>query len=125
MIIKESDVFIKQTLKLSKKYPNIYKDIDNLKKEFSAIAFREIPPLNKRLLEVPIPNNFKKMVWRIRLINSNNNKGKSGGYRIFYTNINDNKDTIFLGIFSRPDIREGEYNPIAIELVCSIKEWTV
>ena len=125
MFIKESEYFIRQTLKLKKKYFNIHQDIDDLKKEFPKIAFQNIGSLNKPLLEVPVlkSKDSKKQVWRIRCINSDNNKGKRGGYRIFYCKMDDGQTSLFLGIFSRSDIHEGEYNVIARELVLAINDW--
>lgn len=123
MSITESDFFVKQVVKLSKKYPSVEKDVGGLKNELPKIAFKEFPPLNKRLLEIPISDDCKKTIWRVRLINSDNNKGKRGGYRVFYTNFNSNGDPILLGIFSRSEINDGEYNAIAKDLVDSVAEW--
>jgi len=123
MTTKESEIFIKQSLKLSKKYPKIYEDIENLKEELSKIAFKELGSLNKRVSQVCLSQTCRKMVWRIRGGNSNNNKGKRGGYRVFYSDLKQDDSLLLLGIFSRPDIKRGEYPKVAKELIYSLKEW--
>ena len=63
-------LFDKQFKKLSKKYNLIKSDVEEL-----IINFDEL-----HQQAIPIKSDF----YKIRLANSNKNKGKSAGYRIYY-----------------------------------------
>jgi len=66
--IIEKSLYKKSLKKLSKKYKNIYKDVDNFLNNIKS----------KKDLGVELkPNLFKT-----RIANSNKNKGKSAGYRL-------------------------------------------
>lgn len=115
-MIEESEIFIKQVLKLSKKYPNIEEDIYSLKIELPGLAFKSIAPLNIHIVTIE-KKDICKRVWRIRVINSNNNKGKRGGYRIFYCEGREENSILLLGIYPRPEIKDNQYQKIAKDLV--------
>ena len=65
-----TDIFKKQFKKLSKKYKNIKKDI---------LAFIEnFETEHKKAIKI------KNYLYKIRIKNSDKNKGKSAGYRVYY-----------------------------------------
>ena len=125
MVIVESENFIKQLIKLNKTYPHIYNDLNELKKEFPSLAYKELPPLNKSLVDVPLKRKGKIVnlikVWRIRFGCSDINRGKAHGYRLFYCKSGD-ETTIFSAIFIKKEIiKEGRINLLAEEIVDTIQ----
>jgi mRNA-degrading endonuclease RelE of RelBE toxin-antitoxin system len=118
-MIEESEIFIKQVIQLKRKYPKIEEDVRDLKIELPKLAFRSIAPLNIHIVTVEKEENFCKKVWRIRVINSSNNKGKRGGYRVFYCEGNTDGNILLLGIYPKPEIKDNEYQKIGKELVAS------
>ena len=64
------ELFDKQAKKLGKKYKNIKKDLQSFVKNFDSIHEQAIL--------------IHENLYKIRLANSNKNKGKSSGYRIYY-----------------------------------------
>ncbi len=64
----EQKLYIKAIKKLSKKYSNIYKDVNDFLDSITS----------KKDLGVELQSN----VYKTRIKNSNKNKGKSGGYRL-------------------------------------------
>jgi mRNA-degrading endonuclease RelE of RelBE toxin-antitoxin system len=115
--MEESEIFIKQVLRLSRKYPSVEYDVQSLKLELPKLAFKHIAPLNIHIVTIEKADNFCKKVWRIRLINSNNNKGKRGGYRVFYCEGKEENSILLLGIYPKPEIKDNEYQRIAKDLV--------
>ncbi len=115
-MIEESDIFIKQVLKLKGKYRSIEEDIRSLKLELPKIAFKSDSPLNIHIVTVE-RSTIKKNVWRIRVINSDNNKGKRGGYRVFYCEGKITNMILLLGIYPKPEIKDNQYHTIGKELV--------
>jgi mRNA-degrading endonuclease RelE of RelBE toxin-antitoxin system len=100
-IIKLSK-FTKSVKKLAKKYKNLANDLTTLNKE-----------LNK-------PNNnsikISENIYKIRLQNSSNIQGKSGGFRVIYF-LKIDKNTIYLlDIFSKSEVENIEKHKI-IEIV--------
>ena len=84
-----SDEFKKNTKTLQKKYRNIKQDIELLAKELLCNPF----------LGTELSNN----IYKIRIKNSDNNKGKSAGYRII-TYVVDKDSKIFLiSIYSKSE----------------------
>lgn len=72
--------FDKEVKKLSKKYNLIKKDLNNFILDFETIHEKAI--------------SIKDNLYKVRLSNSNKNKGKRAGYRIYYyLKIN---DTVYL-----------------------------
>ena len=82
-----TDEFLKNLKKLAKKNKNIKKDILDL------IDILENNPKEG----VYLGNN----TYKIRLKNSNNNKGKSGGYRIITYLIDENFEIYLITIYSK------------------------
>jgi len=117
MPIEESEIFIKQVLKLNKKYRNIEVDVESFKNELPKLAFKPISPRNIPIITVKSLNIICKNVWRIRMINSDNNKGNSGGYRVFYCEGKSQESILLLGIYPKQEIKDNEYRSIAKELV--------
>jgi mRNA-degrading endonuclease RelE of RelBE toxin-antitoxin system len=118
-MIEESEIFIKQVIQLRKKYSKIEEDVRDLKIELPKLAFKHIAPLNIHIVTVEKADNFCKKVWRIRVLNSNNNKGKSSGYRVFYCEGKNDDSVLLLGIYSKPNIKDNEYQKIGKELVAA------
>ncbi len=118
-MIEESETFIKQVIRLRKKYSKVEEDIQALKLELPRLAFKSIAPLNIHIVTVEKENSFCKGVWRIRVINSNNNKGKREGYRVFYCEGKIENSVLLLGIYPKPEIKNNEYETIGKELVAA------
>ncbi len=66
--IIEQDLYLKALKKLSKKYKNIENDIENF-----LLGITSLEDLGIEL---------KNSVYKVRIANSNKNKGKSAGYRL-------------------------------------------
>ena len=98
-------LFDKQFKKLAKKYNLIKKDIESFVDEFDSIHQQA----------TPIKNN----IYKIRLSNSNKNKGKSAGYRVYYYVKVD--DIIYLAtIYDKSEIQMIDEN-IVINAIKDIK----
>ncbi|MEO1924164.1 MAG: type II toxin-antitoxin system RelE/ParE family toxin [Nautiliaceae bacterium] len=80
----------KDVKKLYKKYKNIKNDL------LSLIEILESNP--KR--GIHLGKNF----YKIRIKNSDNLKGKSGGYRVIYYLLNENNEVWILKVYSKSDI---------------------
>src|ERR1051326_509385 len=125
MEIRESEYFISQVIKWAKNraYSNIAEDIALLKKELPRLAFKNLPPINKPLYELDIPNrDCKRIIWRVRIANSNNNKGKRSGYRIFYCQPDGDGVVLLIGVYPRPEIDDSQYRELSTKMVESIAE---
>ena len=70
MTFKTSDLFLSNVKKLAKDYRSIKKDLETFTNNFS----------ENHLLATPIKNN----IFKIRIKNSDKQKGKRAGYRIYY-----------------------------------------
>jgi len=78
LIVIEQNLYKKAVKKLSKKYSNIFDDVD----EF----------LNSIKTKEDLGIELKSNVYKVRIKNSNKNRGKSGGYRLIsYLKIVDNE----------------------------------
>lgn len=118
MLIEESEIFIKQVYQVKKKFRSVESDVNSLKEGLPALAFKSIFPKNIHIATVPIKESVnKRNVWRIRILNSDNNKGNSGGYRIFYCEGKTKESILLLGIYPKQNIKNSEYCRIAKELV--------
>lgn len=83
-------------------------DLKRLRKKY-----RNITHNIKGTLEELEDGNFKgdevfsyqqgEHVFKVRVINSNNNKGKSSGYRLIYYVIKDDKEVYLLTIYSKAE----------------------
>ena len=70
MNFETSELFSKQLKKLAKKYKSIKKDLLEFMNEFDKIHQNAI--------------SIKTNIFKVRLKNSDKNKGKSAGYRVYY-----------------------------------------
>jgi len=76
--IVEQDLYLKARKKLSKKYKNIESDVENFLLNLTSLDD----------LGIELKNN----VYKVRIVNSNKNKGKSAGYRLIsYVKIIENE----------------------------------
>ena len=66
--IVEQELYLKALKKLSKKYKNIETDIENFLLDLSSLD--------------DLGTELKNNVYKVRIANSNKNKGKSAGYRL-------------------------------------------
>ena len=96
--------FEKDLKKLSKKYKSIKKDYENLLKILSTNDPHQIG--------TPIGKNC----YKLRLKNSDNQKGKSGGYRVIYFYIENDAVTL-LAIYSKSEIENIDENEIEKRLI--------
>ncbi|SFP47754.1 type II toxin-antitoxin system RelE family toxin [Hydrogenimonas thermophila] len=96
--------FGKDLKKLSRKYRSIKKDYENLLKILSINEPHQIG--------TPIGKNC----YKLRLKNSDNQKGKSGGYRVIYFYI-ENDDVTLLAIYSKSEIENIDENEIEKRLL--------
>jgi mRNA-degrading endonuclease RelE of RelBE toxin-antitoxin system len=118
MQIQESEIFIKQVYKIKKKFRSVEGDVNSLKEALPALAFKSIFPKNIHISTILIKESEnKRNVWRIRILNSDNNKGNSGGYRVFYCEGKIDESVLLLGIYPKQEIKDNEYCRIAKELV--------
>lgn len=88
--VVKSDLFYKSVKKLQKRYRNIILDVDNFLKNVK----------NNDDLGTSLGGG----VYKVRVANSDANRGKSGGYRLLtYLQIIDNKVTLIY-IYSKSDL---------------------
>lgn len=108
--IVPSKKFLKQIKKYSKKFKNLGNDIEEL---------------YNLLSQDPKSGVFiKNNVYKIRIKNSDNNKGKSGGYRVMTYVVDENNKVYLLTIYSKSELDniEDHYIDELIEEVKSIQE---
>jgi mRNA-degrading endonuclease RelE of RelBE toxin-antitoxin system len=105
--IKVVPSFVKELKKLSKKYKSIKKDYANL---------LEILSQNPKENSISIGKNC----YKIRLKNSDNKKGKSGGYRVIYIVIDEEGYITLLSIYSKSDVENISENLIDSKIIESI-----
>lgn len=105
------DTFKLELKKLSKKYKNIKIDY-------------------KKLLEILSTSNPKdvsvdlgKNCYKIRLKNSDNNKGKSSGYRVVYLYIKKDLNIILLSIYSKSELENISEQEIDKKILEAIDEF--
>ncbi|CAA6811830.1 MAG: Unknown protein [uncultured Sulfurovum sp.] len=89
MTFKTTELFDKQAKKLSKKYKNLKNDLKLLIGDFESLHQSS--------------TSIQKNLYKIRLANSNKNKGKSAGYRIYYY-IKVEETTYLLTIYDKSDV---------------------
>jgi mRNA-degrading endonuclease RelE of RelBE toxin-antitoxin system len=95
--IERTDKFSKSFKKLAKKYKNIKQDYEKL---------LEILQLNNNAIKI------SENIYKIRLQNSSNTQGKSGGFRVIYF-LKTSKNTIYLlDIFSKNEVSNIDKNKI-------------
>ena len=91
--------FLKELKKLSKRYKSIKKDYLNLLEILSNNPFENSIEIGK-------------YCYKIRLKNSDNNKGKSAGYRVIYFVLDENNEITLLSIYAKSDIENLNENII-------------
>ncbi len=89
MNFKTSELFSKQLKKLSKKYRNIKKDLLKFMNDFDEIHQNSI--------------SIKTNIFKVRLKNSDKNKGKSAGYRVYYY-LKIDEEIFLLTIYDKSEI---------------------
>ncbi len=98
-------LFDKQFKKLAKKYNLIRNDVEVLMNDFDSLHQQA--------------TSIKSDLYKIRLANSNKNKGKSAGYRIYYY-LKIDEIVYLLTIYDKSDIEKID-EKILIELIKDIK----
>jgi len=88
--VSKTDYFFKLVKKLVKKYRNIEKDIDGF--------LDNIEDIND--LGIPLGHNL----YKARIKNTDNNKGKSGGYRLITYLQLINNDLTLIYIYSKSEL---------------------
>jgi mRNA-degrading endonuclease RelE of RelBE toxin-antitoxin system len=89
MNFETSELFSKQLKKLAKKYKNIKKDLLEFMNDFDEIHQKAI--------------SIKTNIFKVRVKNSDKNKGKSAGYRIYYY-LKINEKVFLLTIYDKSEI---------------------
>ncbi len=89
MNFKTTHLFDKQAKKLGKKYKNIKSDLNAFLSNFEILHLQS--------------TSIKKNLFKIRIANTNKNKGKSAGYRVYYY-IQLEETTYLLTIYDKSEI---------------------
>lgn len=122
MNIKKSEKFKKQVSDLEENYQSVYKDVEDLERELTSLAFKRLSNTNYCLCEIEVAKGIIKEIWRIKIGCSDNNQGKSSGYRVFYCKLKPDSGVFLLGIFIKKDIEGDDYREIAKHLIKASKE---
>ena len=96
--------------KLSKRYRNIKNDYIYLLETLSKSNPKEIAVY------------LGKDYYKIRLKNSDNNRGKSSGYRVVYLSIEEDLNIILLSIYSKSDLDNISESEIDKKILEAIEE---
>jgi len=96
--------------KLSKRYRNIKNDYIYLLETLSKSNPKEIAVY------------LGKDCYKIRLKNSDNNRGKSSGYRVVYLSIEEDLNIILLSIYSKSDLDNISESEIDKKILEAIEE---
>ncbi len=86
-----AETFLRSALRLKKRYPRVFSDVETLKIQLES---GETP--GDRL------KGFDRLIYKVRLRNSNAQRGKSGGYRVVYY-IETAEHIILLTIYSKSE----------------------
>ncbi len=89
MNFKTTQLFDKQAKKLAKKYRNIKNDLNTFLSNFEILHLQS--------------TSIKKNLFKVRIANTNKNKGKSAGYRVYYY-IQLEKTTYLLTIYDKSEV---------------------
>ncbi len=89
MNFKTTELFDKQAKKLSKKYRNIKNDLNTFLSDFETLHLQS--------------TSIKKNLFKVRIANTNKNKGKSAGYRVYYY-IQLEETTYLLTIYDKSEV---------------------
>lgn len=102
--------FENELKQLAKKYKNIKKDYIRLLETLSKLNPKDIAVY------------LGKDCYKLRLKNSDNNKGKSSGYRVVYLYIENDLNIILLSIYSKSELANIEENEIDKKILEAIEE---
>ncbi len=86
---KTTTLFDKQAKKLGKKYRNLKNDLSSFIEDFEKLHASA--------------TSIQKNLYKVRIANSNKNRGKSAGYRVYYY-IQLEETTYLLTIYDKSDI---------------------
>ena len=111
--IKTVGTFERELKKLSKKYRNIKEDYKYLLETLSKSNPKDISIY------------LGKDCYKIRLKNSDNNKGKSSGYRIVYLTIAEDLTIVLLSIYSKSDLGNISEEEIDTKIIEAIEEYSI
>ncbi len=103
-IVKITNTFARETKKLAKKYRRIKKDFLPLLKKLE----------DGQLLGDAV-SGFENKIYKLRVLSSDQKKGKSGGLRVMYYVISDENEIILLTIYAKnkqSNIKEKELRKI-------------
>ena len=89
MNFKTTELFDKQAKKLGKKYRNIKNDLNTFLSDFETLHLQS--------------TSIKKNLFKVRIANTNKNKGKSAGYRVYYY-IQLEETTYLLTIYDKSEV---------------------
>ena len=106
--VKTTNIFQKTIKKLSKKYRRIKKDFLPLLEELEAGQFTGNPI-----------SGFDNNIYKVRVPSSDQQKGKSGGFRLIYYVVIDDKEIVLLTMYAkakRSNIRKAEIKDILNQL---------
>lgn len=92
-IFKSTSIFLNNIDKLSQKYPTLRKDLAD---EFCPLTFNEI--FSKKYV---LKDSGVAKILKVRVANSEQNKGKSSGFRIILIVDKNKEEVTFLNIFSK------------------------
>ena len=101
MNFKTTELFDKQAKKLGKKYRNIKSDLNTFLSNFETLHLQS--------------TSIKKNLFKVRIANTNKNKGKSAGYRVYYY-IQLEETTYLLTIYDKSEV-EMINEDLLIELI--------
>lgn len=107
-LIEESKKNLKE---LVKKFPLIKKDI------FELIDILEVEPIEYGI-------HLGKNIYKTRVKNSNNNKGKSAGYRVIYYVVTKDMEVLILKIYSKNTTDSVSDKEILEILEKELEDWT-
>ena len=104
------DTFKKEAKRLNKKYRNLKNDLENLKIELLSNDPKQIG--------ISLGNSC----YKIRVANSSIPTGKSGGYRVVYFIIDNDKTITLLSIYSKSDLENISENEIDKRVIDKLKD---
>jgi len=101
--------------------PEFVKNLKNLKKKYKSIKNDVLSLANELEKNPTLGIELGDNTFKIRLKNSDNNKGKSAGYRVITYCINEQNELFLITIYSKSD----KENILDIELKELIKNYKV
>jgi len=108
--ISTVDTFKKELKKLSKRYRKI--------KEDYILLLETLSSSNPKDIAIYLGKNC----YKIRLKNSDINKGKSSGYRVVYLIVEEDLNIVLLSIYSKSDLENISEQEIDLKIIEVIEE---